>query len=390
MSKLSVRLLRFLALTLIAAFPALGQIAQPKSVRAKISINSGWRFWKGDNADAANPKFDDRRWQRISLPHTWNAADPFDDEPGYYRGSGWYRRAILPTPTLNSKRLFLYFEGANQTAEVYINGKLAGRHKGGYTAFAFEITELVNRSGANTIAVRVDNNFNENIPPLTADFNFYGGISRDAWLIATDDVYFAVTDHASSGLRISTPDIAQGNATVVVDGIMENAAARNENVEIESTVLDVASRPVSKSSTLVDVAENGANNFHLALPAVRNAHLWSPDDPYLYTVRNVIRINGKVVDELSQPLGFRWYSFDADKGFSLNGKTLALRGTNRHQDYKGLGNAVPDRLHIRDMELIKGAGFNFVRLAHYPQDPSVLEAADRLGLLIWEEIPIVN
>jgi beta-galactosidase len=118
--------------------------------------------------------------------------------------------------------------------------------------------------------------------------------------------------------------------------------------------------------------------------------LWSPDDPYLYTVQCVVRVNGKVVDEVEQPLGFRWYSFDADNGFYLNGKQLSLRGTNRHQDYKNLGNAVPDSLHVHDMELIKGTGFNFVRLAHYPQDPSVLEAADRLGILIWEEIPIVN
>ena len=382
--------IKTLFLILVAGISASGQITKADTPRTKTSINSGWRFWKGDIADASNPNFDDRRWQFVSLPHTWNTSDPFDDEAGYYRGAGWYRRTLSLTASLKEKRLFLFFEGANQIAEVYVNGKSAGRHIGGYTAFAFEITQLVNRSGKNVIAVRVDNSFDKNIPPLTADFNFYGGIYRDAWLIATNDVHFAITDHASPGIRISTSNISKEDTSVAIDGAIENSGAKNKTVEIECTVFDSKRQPVSTNNSRIEVAANKVNNFHLLSPAVKNARLWTPDDPYLYTVKSAIRVDGKIVDEISQPLGFRWFLFDGEKGFSLNGKPLILRGVNRHQDYKGLGNAVPDRLHIRDMELIKSAGFNFVRLAHYPQDPSVLEAADRLGLLIWEEIPIVN
>src|SRR3954454_17637934 len=171
---LSFRILRILLLINIIVACALCRTTGAPISRAKISINSNWRFLKADVADASNASFDDRKWQTVSLPHTWNASDPFDDEPGYFRGACWYRRNLAIPSTAKDKRLFLYFEGANQTADVYVNGKLAGRHIGGYTAFAFEITQFVNISGLNTVAVRVDNSFSENIPPLTADFNFYG------------------------------------------------------------------------------------------------------------------------------------------------------------------------------------------------------------------------
>lgn len=372
-----------LLLTILVAF-AIGA-----SARTKSSLNTGWKFFKGDVENAKQPGFDDSSWQRINIPHTWNVEDPWDDAPGYYRGSCWYRREITIDPSLSGKQVFLYFEGANQVAEVYVNGQKAGSHIGGYSAFAFNITALVRSGMRNVVAIRVDNSFNEDIPPLTADFNFYGGIYRDVWLIAANDAHFAITDHASSGVRITTPDIARGVGTVAVDGTIVNAGSSVRTFDVVSTVVDDRKRTVAETSSRVSVEPGSESKFSHST-AVKAPKLWSPDAPYLYAVRNTIRERGRMLDEVVQPLGFRWFTFDGEKGFALNGKPEKLRGTNRHQDYADLGNALPDRLHVRDMELIKDAGFNFVRLAHYPQDPAVLEACDRLGLLVWEETPIVN
>lgn len=356
--------------------------------RTKTSLNNGWAFNRADVTNASEKLFNDSSWQRINIPHTWNAQDAFDDEPGFYRGAGWYRRSLTISGAADGRRYFLYFEGANQVADVFVNGQKAGRHIGGYSAFSFDITELV-VAGKNSIAVRVDNSFNENIPPLTADFTFYGGIYRDVWLISTSDLRFDVTDHASSGISVSTPRIAEGNGTVAVGGTIRNSSGRMREVVIRSAVYD--SRGRLKADAKISLGIGGGSLVLFSNAAVvKDPSLWSPDSPYLYSVKNTIVENGRVVDEVIQPLGFRWFRFDADKGFFLNGKHLALRGTNRHQDFEGLGNALPDRLHVRDMQLIKDAGFNFVRLAHYPQDPAVLEACDRLGLVVWEETPLVN
>jgi len=367
---------------LLALLFVLG-FATPALARTKTSLNTGWKFSKGDTANAKENNFSDASWTIVNIPHTWNVKDPFDDEPGYYRGPGWYRRELIVDRTLADKSLFLYFEGANQVTEVYVNGQKAGSHIGGYSAFSFDVTGLT-KPGRNLIAVRVDNSFNEDIPPLTADFNFYGGIYRDVWLIATDKTHLSITDSASSGVTISTPYIQRGEGIVAIDGVV-NADPSTPNITVLTTISDASKRWVDTSTSRI-----GDDGRFVLNMGVRSPRLWSPDSPYLYSLKISVRSGSKIIDEVDQPLGFRWYTFDGEKGFSLNGKPLKLHGVNRHQDRFGLGNAVPDRLHVRDMELIKDAGFNFVRLAHYPQDPSVLEACDRLGLLVWEETPIVN
>ncbi|MGI9036619.1 MAG: glycoside hydrolase family 2 TIM barrel-domain containing protein [Pyrinomonadaceae bacterium] len=361
-----------------------------RSQRISYTINDNWRFSLEDLQNAERSELSDENWERINLPHTWNAKDAFDDEPGYRRGASWYRKNLRLGANLKNKRIFLYFEGANQVADVYVNGKYVGNHIGGYTAFSFDVTDFVKFDEPNLLAVKVDNSFNENIPPLTADFNFYGGIYRDAWLIATDDVHLKVTDFASSGVQITTPNVSDASATVNIRGSVENSSANVRKIEIVNSVIDADGKEIISTSSTLEIQPKTEANFEQTAKQINNPKLWSPDNPYLYRIETVVKENGKTLDDISNPLGFRWYKFDAEKGFFLNGKHLNLRGANRHQDYAGMGNAVPDSIHIRDMELIKNAGFNFVRLAHYPQDPSVLQAADRLGILIWEEIPIVN
>ena len=380
------------AAILITAFACIVPLYSQSGQGQRIvrSLNANWSFSPKAEHDLQNLNTNNNDWQKISVPHTWNDKDAFDETPGYRRGASWYAHDLDLPASLHNKRLYLYFEGANQTAEVYVNTHLVGTHLGGYTAFCYDITDHVTLGKPNDFAVRVDNSFNENIPPLSADFTFYGGIYRDVWLIAVDDVHFKVNDLASSGVQISTPELSAESCKVRVRGTVSNTGRADQNVVVTSVVLDAAGKQVVLAKSPVKAKGKSDAAFDHTTLAVVKPHLWSPDDPYLYTVRNTISVNGKVVDTVTQPLGFRWYKFDADTGFYLNSKHLNLRGTNRHQDYAGLGNAVPDKLLIRDMELIKDAGFNFVRLAHYPQDPAVLQAADRLGLLIWEEIPIVN
>src|SRR5688572_7605599 len=376
-----------LILVTVCIFASTGS---PQAGRLRFTINDGWQFIGSDSPDAHKSSAETSSWQKVSLPHTWNIADTLDDEPGYRRGISWYRKQLALSPDLSRKRIFLYFEGVNQTADVFVNEKPAGSHIGGYTAFAFDITALVKFGMPNTVAVKVDNSLVNDIPPLDADFNMHGGIYRDVWIIAANDAHIKTTDMASSGIIIRTPEVSESSATVSISGAVVNAAGSARRLEAFSSVIDASGQIVGTARADINASANGQANFTHADIRITRPKLWSPDSPYLYSVRMVLRENGKEIDEVTEPLGFRWFRFDPVEGFFLNGKPLKLRGTNRHQDHKGYGNAVPDELHVRDLEIIRETGFNFVRLAHYPQDPSVLAAADRLGLMLWEEIPVVN
>jgi beta-galactosidase len=363
--------------------------ASAPSPRIRYSLDAGWRYLEGDVPNAELTATADSNWRRVNLPHTWNATDPFDDVDGYRRAASWYRRHLTLDATFAGKRIFLYFEGANQVATVYVNGARVGEHRGGYTAFSFDVTEQL-RTGDNVIAVKVDNSHSPSIPPLSVGYALYGGIYRDVWLIATDPVHFDMTDHASSGVVVTTPEVSQARATTAVRGHVVNQSSTQRSVDVASTILDPSGVRLAQTAYALVLPAGGASDFSLALPAISRPRLWSPEDPYLYTVRTEVRERGQLVDRVDSPLGFRWYRFTADSGFFLNGAKYTLHGTNRHQDKAGIGSALSDDEHRRDMQWIKEMGANFVRLAHYPQDPAVLDAADRVGLLIWEEVPVVN
>ncbi|HEU4632282.1 MAG TPA: glycoside hydrolase family 2 TIM barrel-domain containing protein [Gemmatimonadaceae bacterium] len=374
---------------------ATGAHAQARAAEPRVRqlLNDGWRFLARGEDYAWYPTTSDATWEHVSLPHTWNAHDPFDEVAGYRRGPSWYRRTLRLDDTLQGKRLFLYFEGANQRADVYVNGAFAGEHRGGYTAFAVDVTRLVqfdDEGNENLVAVMVDNAHDPLVPPLSVGYALYGGLYRDVWLVATDPVHLAVTDHAAPGVVVTTPELSRERGTVAVRGTVVNDAGTPKRLRVVNVLTDAAGARVAQASATLDVAAGARAEFRQTLPPVPAPHLWSPADPYRYRVTTEIHDGDALVDRVRTPLGFRWYRFDADSGFFLNGRRLALHGTNRHQDLAGQGSALTDAQHVRDLELIKAMGANFVRLAHYPQDPAVLDAADRLGLLVWEEIPVVN
>ncbi len=361
--------------------------------RHTIDLNQDWKFRKQDVNEAFRESLLDDDWPDVSIPHCWNQKDVYDTRnvtDGYevyhafYRGVGWYRKRFSLDPSLNGQQIFLQFEGANQIAEVWVNDHFVGKHVGGYTGFSFDITEFVNfDQNKNLIAVKVDNAYNHDVPPHTADFVMYGGLYRDVSLLVTDklhvqDVYLISPEvsHSEANVKIQTE--VNNDTDKATEALLLTSVVNREG-EIEATV---------KSSHRLDAGS--VYQFQQTTPVVRYPKLWSPDDPYLYSVYSTIYVNGKPVDEIKTPFGFRWFSFDANEGFFLNGKPLKLRGVNKHQDYLGLGNAVPDSLQVRDIEIIKEMGANFIRLAHYPHDPAVLDACDRYGLLVWSEIPLVN
>lgn len=360
----------------------------------KQTINANWQFHKGDVPGFPGTQGDTTRWEKISLPHSWNITDVTDDVPGYYRGIGWYKKTVYIPASWQGKSVYLYFEGVNQTAEVYVNGQLAGKHTGGYTAFSFNIGSLLKYEKENTpneIEVKVDNSHNENIPPLNADFTFFGGIYRDVYLLTANNIHFNMDANASSGVRIKTSDVSEANADISIQGLITNITAAKQKVIVSSVLYDAYGNPVKHVETNISLPGNGNTNFSQDINSIANPHLWSPDEPYLYKIVTTITDKeGNVLDESENPLGLRWFKFDAATGFYLNGRPLKLIGANRHQDYKGMANALPDALHEDDMRLLKEMGANFIRISHYPQDPAVLEACDRLGLLASIEIPIVN
>lgn len=366
----------------------------PSGGRQVIGFNDQWLFSKDEKAAATPQSLNTLTWQKVTLPHTWNDKDVMDDEPGYYRGIGWYKRSFTASAALKYKNVYLCFDGASQETEVYVNGKLAGSHIGGYTKFIVPVSKLLNFTGdsSNEIAVKVNNRFNEDIAPLTADFTFFGGIYRKVNLLVTDQVHFSEADYGSDGVYITTPTVSAQTAQVKVSSIVENSSAGSQKLQLTTVVYDADGKSVSSKNVALILIKGEKKSVVQDLKPITNPNLWSPENPYLYKVITTIT-NAKtrqIIDRVSNPLGLRWFKFDANEGFFLNGKPLKLMGASRHQDYEGLGNAVPDVLQIRDMELLKAMGGNFVRVAHYPQDPVILEACDRLGILASVEIPVVN
>lgn len=377
-------ILSFLILLLFARIVP----AQEDRARAILRLNENWQFTKENLADV------NASWQRVDLPHTWNIEDVMDDEPGYYRGIAWYKKEIFLDNDMMNRELSLYFEGVNQEATVFINGKKAGYHAGGYTGFEIAISPFLQFDGKqnkNEIWVKADNSFNNSIPPLSADFTFYGGIYRDVFLVSTGKVHFDRKDKGSCGVYLTTPSVSAREANVKIKALVSNQTKTNQNLKIFTVVRNREGKPVGEVSTPFIIKAGGSAEVQQEIHSIKQPRLWSPADPYLYKAETTVRdASGKILDIHNNPLGFRWFSFDAEKGFFLNGISCKLVGASRHQDYKGKGNAVPDELAINDILWLKKMGANFLRVAHYPQDPSVMNACDSLGIMTSVEIPIVN
>lgn len=395
------------AISMLLALAAVPLVAQ------SLDLTEGvWRFRIGDIAEARQVDFDDSGWQRVSVPHTWNALDAQDGKPrtgklrasGYRQTPAWYRQAVRIPDAYEGQRTFLRCEGASLVKEVYVNGHLVGEHRGAFTAFCFELTDVVVPGETALIAVRVDNSPHPEIPvqdlnlepgrktldilPLRGDFNLYGGIYRGIELLIKPPVAISPLDHASSGVYVTMPEVSAEHARVRVEAVLAAAEAGVDAV-LSARLLDAAGTVAAAVERPVRATEGGRETLELEVPCPR---LWQGvADPYLYELKvSVVAAGSGQVDTVRQKVGIRQVEFDPERGFVLNGEPLKLRGVNRHQDWEDLGWAIGRLEHERDFELIREMGSTAVRLAHYPQDPYVLELCDRLGLLVLMEIPLVG
>ncbi len=348
--------------------------------REIYNLNTRW-FYLEDNiskfADAAKSA---KEWTVVNLPHTWNATDVFDQIPGYRRAASWYKKNLFIPKTNLLHRYILSFEAVNLKSEVFVNGQLAGTHIGGYIGFDVDITPFIKAGESNEIAVKADNSIDINVvPSQKSDFNIMGGIPRNVWLKVLPEVYI-------QNLLVSTPIVTKKSASTSVKINIVVTSKLENSVTARVILKDAGNNVVSEKKQKINLDQNNSSVM-VELPKTNKPQLWAPDSPYLYTV-SVELLDGKTVfDEMTEKIGYRFFEFKEHDAFFLNGERLLLRGTHRHEEMPVYGNAIPDSLHRKDMQMIKELGANFIRLAHYPQAPEVYRACDELGIIVWDEVP---
>ena len=289
------------------------------------------------------------------------------------------------------KRYFLRFEAASLVADVYLNGKLLGEHRGGFGAFCYEITKQLSDTGTNLLAVRVDNTKAPDIAPLAGDFSVYGGLYRPVHLIVTDEENFAPTDHASPGVAWSQTSVTETQAVLDVTAEISNGTKTKTPLKLVASVLDAAGKVVVSSEQTFTLAPRDTAPYFLRV-TVPQPHLWNGrKDPYLYQAVVELRTTNDVaVDRVEQPLGLRYYSVDPDRGFFLNGQPYHLHGVDRHQDFMNQGWAITEADMDQDIALLKELGATVIRCAHYQHSDYFYSLCDQAGILVWAEIPQVN
>ena len=329
-------------------------------MREITKIMKGWEFTGPDGTTTT-----------VDLPHTWNNIDGQDGGNDYWRGTCIYRtRFAAPQFNTASQQVWIQFDGVNASAHVVLNGSPVCNHDGGYSTFRANITELLRDK--NELTVEVDNSKNDRVYPQKADFTFYGGIYRDVSLMVVSKNHFTLDYFGGPGIRI-TPTVQGADASVQVTTWHDGEG------EVSIELLDAAGNTV---------ATGKGPDITLT---IFNAHLWNGvKDPYLYSCKARLVVNGTVEDETTTRFGVRSFKVDPKKGFFLNGKSYPLHGVSRHQDRKGLGNAITREMHDEDMALIKEIGANTIRLAHYQHDQYFYDLCDEVGMVVWAEIPYIS
>lgn len=328
-------------------------------MRKEWTLHDNWLF-----------RYHDGTTSTVDLPHTWNAVDGQDGGNDYWRGTCVYEKTFSMPPHQADECVYLDFAGVNASAKVILNGAVVTTHDGGYSTFRKDITDYLQEE--NHLVVEVDNSVNDRVYPQKADFTFYGGIYRDVKLMVLNKHHFDLDYFGGRGIAVSAK--VQGE-----DALVRVRTWANCTGEVSLAILDAEGNTVA--------AGNGMD-AEISLPHV---HLWDGvEDPYLYTCEATLTVDGAVVDTVSTSFGVRTFSVDPQKGFFLNGRSYPLRGVCRHQDRKGIGNALTKAHHEEDMDMIREIGVNTIRLAHYQHDQYFYDLCDKYGMVVWAEIPYIS
>lgn len=357
-------------------------------VRIIQPLNNNWQFIKSTPALAHS--LATNKWKNVHLPHTWNAKDGQDGGGDYYRGTGTYKHTFKLDEQFKDKKIYIHFDGATTAAKVYINGTEVGAHKGNYAAFRFDITKQVKLEQQNIIVVTVNNEIDNEVAPLSADFTFFGGLYRKVRLIASSKVHIDNLNYASTGVFWQQTSISQQLATLDVKTKLVNEESQAATITVTSQLRDANNNIVAKAEQNLILQAQQSLPYTATL-TLENPHLWHGlDDPYLYNAELIVSIDGQVVDQINHDLGLRYFRVDKDRGFILNGKDYPLYGINRMADFPKKGTAIDEEDHERDIQLILELGATGVRLGHQQRDDYVYQRADETGLVIWAEVPLIN
>lgn len=360
--------------------------------RSVYNFNPNWRFHLGDAEGAERTDYDDSAWETVSVPHSVKLEPAEASGCRNYQGVAWYRKEFV----VQDNNSTVYFEAIMGKQKIYVNGKLAVEHYGGYLPLLVDLKkEGLKKGDKCVLAVMADNSNDKTFPPgkpqYTLDFAYHGGIYRDVWEIDRKDVY--ITDvtqenRRDAGVFVHFADISPKQATVYVDVDLRNDGTKQRKVTVEQELVDAAGKVVKRTSQSVALPGNGNHQSVKQSFVVKSPHLWSPETPYLYSVVTRIKDGKTVLDGGKTRLGIRSFEFKGKEGFWLNGKKYRqFIGANRHQDFAYVGNAVPNSQQWRDVKRLKDAGFNIIRTAHYPQDPAFMDACDELGIFIIVATP---
>lgn len=407
------KLISITAITIVSLNSVSGiDMNKGQNVPVSVLFNENWifnYFPEEDQTDYSGKTVDDTAWQVIALPHTWSTYEttgdlhPFikspseKDDPYWWKGRGIYRKAFLVDQKHKGQKVFLEFDGVMKNCRVFLNGKEVGAHLGGFNSFYFDITGFLDFKNRNVLAVEVSNRRDDpfRVPPMTAgNWNLYGGIYRDVRLVIKNPVYipFQGSYKHEGGTFVTTPKVSKSEAVVNIKTFVKNDYPKKVTCRVVSCIKDFEGKEVEKLTLIKDIPPGEITTLEQTSSIIRNPELWSPETPQLYKVYTEVYQGKKLVDTWTTPFGFRWFSWDNEKNrLILNGNEIHIHGTNRHQEYPWLGDAIPKWITESDLLDIRyNLAHNFMRTSHYTQDKFVYDWCDRHGVIVCEEVPNIK
>ncbi|WP_339710531.1 glycoside hydrolase family 2 TIM barrel-domain containing protein [uncultured Kriegella sp.] len=370
-----------LVLFSIAFFSCKGEVPEKENNRQKIKFDFDWKFQKGDFPDAKETVFNDADWKSVDVPHDWSIAGPFKkDNPagnvGAYApgGIGWYRKKFHLDKADSNSKITVEFGGVYMNSEVWVNGNYLGKRPYGYISFGYDLTPYLNFDGDNVLSVRVDNSKEPSARWFTGS-----GIYRHVWLMKTNKLHIA-----RYGVYATTPTVSKDLATVQVKTKVENESNDTKMFTVVNSVYGGNGKLVVQQEVETELLGNTEEEI-LQDMSVKTPNLWSPENPYLYTLRTEVKVDDEVIDQVSTNLGIRTFEFSVANGFTLNGVHTKLKGVNNHSDLGALGAAMNDKVLERRLKILKEMGCNAIRTAHNPPSEVLLDLCDKMGFMVMDE-----